>query len=204
MKSENNNELDFTDISQLKDMFNDDDFSFDDDEVNKIYDANLLQLFKNMETQKTPSIKEEVVTKEQSNCKSDNSRPKEYYIPLPNNDKYKSLFYELGIYLNESKNHYLSLDEFIKYMNYIIKGDKKKKIPKDVVKVAYSVFQSYFHLPNLSRTEKRNKAKLFEKMHKISKIIMFCYDKKPELFLRPVILYMKTYKKPYSKKHSSS
>lgn len=204
MELENNEELDFANISQIKDIFIADDFTFDEDEVNQICDTNLFQLFKNMEKQKTPSTNEEVVTKKESKIKGGNAHPKEYYYPLPNNNGYKSFIYELGIYLNESKNQYLSLDEFIKYLNYIIKGDKNKKIPKDVIKVAYSVFQGYFRLPNLCRTEKRNKAKIFEKMHKISKIIMFCYDKKPELFLSPVILYMETNKKPLSRKLSSS
>lgn len=193
MSTEDNKLWEFTDTSQVNDTFFED-LYLDEAEESKIYNANLFKLFKNMEKPKVPSIDKENITKTQINCQNINAYSLTYYNPLIIHNANRDLFYELGVYLNEINNHNQSVDEFVEYMNYKIKGDKKLKIPKDVVKYAYAVFQSYFYFPNLCRTEKRSKAKLYEKMHKVSKIIRFGYDKKPEIFLSPVILYMNTKK----------
>lgn len=85
----------------------------------------------------------------------------------------------------------LSLEQFIKYLNFKINGDKNHVITKDTLSVFYNQIQRIMNLGPLTRSEKRSKIKVFMKLHKYSKDVMFFLENKPHFFLDPTLLHIK-------------
>ena len=91
---------------------------------------------------------------------------------------------------NINKNCENDLNSFIQYLSLKLTKDKSSKISKDALIFLYKNMQQTYKIKSLTRDDKREKKRIYIKLFKISSQIIQCFEKNPQLYLFPVILFM--------------
>ena len=78
---------------------------------------------------------------------------------------------------------------FNEYLNIKINKEKQKKVSKETLVYMYNKLQDHLKMPSLSREDRRDKKKIFNKLYKFSSEIYECFETDPQTFLHPVIMF---------------
>lgn len=92
---------------------------------------------------------------------------------------------------NEEQIYYnMNLYQFVQYLSLKILTDKYLNVTKNTLIYLYKLFQNEFKfMSTLERDDKRNKKKIYKKLHAYSNQIIYCLETNPIKYLKPVILY---------------
>lgn len=84
----------------------------------------------------------------------------------------------------------MNLHQFIQYLSLNISKDKNMNVTKKTLIYLYSLIQNdYKCMKPLERDDKRNKQKIYMKLHSYSNKIVHCFETNPQKYLSPVIFY---------------
>lgn len=123
----------------------------------------------------------QIKTKKNSQNKC-NKRKKKYSI-------YDENTQQVPNHVNDLVERICSLEGFIEYLNYKINKDKKIKVTKNELVILYQQLKKQLPFGELTRSEKRSKNKIFEKLYPERSNIINFLENYPKQFLEPVFLF---------------
>ena len=92
---------------------------------------------------------------------------------------------------NEIKiNRKMSQNDFIQYLSLKLKKDKMSKISKEALLFLYRHLQQTYQMKSLTRDDKREKNRIYDRLYDHSSLIIECFETDPETYLIPVILFI--------------
>ena len=126
-----------------------------------------------------------------TDLKSNISLPQKNESNISNNIINQSTKQQLNLTnKNINKKCETDLNSFIQYLSLKLTKDKSSKISKDALIFLYKHMQQTYKISSLTRNDKREKKRIYIKLFKISSQIIQCFEKNPQLYLFPVILFM--------------
>ena len=126
-----------------------------------------------------------------TDLKSNISLPQKNESNISNNIINQSTKQQLNLTSkNINKKCETDLNSFIQYLSLKLTKDKSSKISKDALIFLYKHMQQTYKISSLTRNDKREKKRIYIKLFKISSQIIQCFEKNPQLYLFPVILFM--------------